>query len=91
MQITSLRILFIIYVKIFRVIYFRGFHYPQNFFNNKIFPDYGTLHLRYIICSAWVLDIRISTCCSSDQTLLFKFNILFLILVTVVYILYCTV
>ena len=32
--------------------------------------------LRYNICSAWFLDIRISTCCSSDQSLLlFKFKI----------------
>ena len=31
--------------------------------------------LRYNICSAWFLDIRISTCCSSDQSLLlFKFK-----------------
>ena len=32
--------------------------------------------LRYNICSAWFLDIRISICCSSDQSLLlFKFKI----------------
>ena len=28
-------------LKIFRVINFCGFHYPQKFFSNKIFPDYG--------------------------------------------------
>ena len=28
-------------LKNFRVINFRRFHYPQNFFNNEIFPDYS--------------------------------------------------
>ena len=28
--------------------------------------------LRYNICSTWLLDIRISTCCTSDQSLLFS-------------------
>ena len=28
-------------LKNFRVIDFRGFHYPQKFFSNEIFPDYG--------------------------------------------------
>ena len=28
-------------LKIVRVINFRGFHYPRNFFNNEIFPDYS--------------------------------------------------
>ena len=33
--------------------------------------------LRYTICSAWFLDIRISTCYSNDQSLLcyFKFTV----------------
>ena len=30
-------------LKLFRIINFRGFHYPKKFFNNKIFPDYGIL------------------------------------------------
>ena len=29
-------------LKIFRVINFRRFHYPRKFFNNEIFPDYGS-------------------------------------------------
>ena len=36
----------------------------------------GTIELRYNIRSAWFLDIRISTCYHSDQSLLpFKFKI----------------
>ena len=30
-------------LKIVRVINFRGFHYPRKFFNNEIFPNYGTI------------------------------------------------
>ena len=29
-------------LKIVLVINFRGFHYPRKFFNNEIFPDYGS-------------------------------------------------
>ena len=32
-------------LKIVCVINFRGFHYPRKFFNNEIFPDYGSLEL----------------------------------------------
>ena len=38
-QQASLCVLFML--KIFRVINFRGFHYPRKFFNNETFPDYG--------------------------------------------------
>ena len=33
-------------LKIVCVINFCRFHYPRKFFNNKIFPDYGTSKLR---------------------------------------------
>ena len=29
-------------LKIVHVINIRGFHYPRKFFNNEMFPDYGT-------------------------------------------------
>ena len=35
-------------LKIVRVINFCGFHYPQNFFNNEIFPDYSILSYRLL-------------------------------------------
>ena len=53
-----------------------------NFREDQIFVDfvgflstiiYDVLYtqcLRHNICSAWFIDIRISTCCSSDQSLL---------------------
>ena len=35
-------------LKIIHVINFRGFHYPQKNFNNKLFPDYGMQHAQQI-------------------------------------------
>ena len=33
-------------LKIVHVINFCGFHYPQIFFNNEIFPDYGIYYVQ---------------------------------------------
>ena len=48
-------------VNYFRVINFRGFHYPQNFFSNEVFPDYGMLWAAYMpknICMTKTLSFK---------------------------------
>ena len=79
----KVRLCFIVLsVTVCTVVYICLFRGDQVFMDFSSFLPmiiYEVLHtwcLRHNICSAWFLDIRISTCCNSDQSLLlFKFNI----------------
>ena len=46
-------------LKNFRLINFRGFHYPRKIFNNEIFPDYGSWLFYCMLC---VLPVYTKIC-----------------------------
>ena len=51
-------IVFSIHIKTFCVINFRGFYYPQIFFNNELFPDYDTVYSVTDFFSIWRPEVH---------------------------------